>query len=174
MHPTPLGTISPHRSFHARKTAMSKPCSPSGRTECSGGSGRHLDGPETPPLQDCWTEQKFVPETLRFMRLLVLAFVAALSLTTLAAAQPLPNQPNKQTACSWRIFPRRHRSAARLASRNVSMVHMESVYTMRSYIFERRGTEAPRRVGMVTCTRSSQRQFKRAKPAPKPNIIPAD
>jgi hypothetical protein len=115
-----------------------------------------------------------VPETLRFMRLLVLAFVAALSLTSLAAAQSTP-KPAQQTD---RLFVEDLSAPPQVGSATSEQERLDGAYgvcyTMRSYIFERRGTEAPRRVGMVTCTRSSQRQFKRAKPAPKPNIIPAD
>ncbi len=105
------------------------------------------------------------------MRLLMLAVVSALSLTSLAAAQS-----NKQQTDRLLV---QHPSTP--AEREVGSPEQQTLddvhgvcYTMRSYIFERRGTEAPRLVGMVTCTRSSQRQFKRAQPAPMPKLIPAD
>jgi hypothetical protein len=109
------------------------------------------------------------------MRLLMLTLASALSLTSLAAAQS-NTHPDQQRTDRLLV---QHPSTP--AEREVGRPEQQApddahgvCYTMRSYIFERRGTEAPRLVGMVTCTPSSQRQFKRAKPAPKPNLVPAD
>ena len=107
------------------------------------------------------------------MRLRMLALCATLSLTSLAA-----DQANQQRSEEKERFLTEHPSTPPqldIATPEQERVDVDDVcYTMRSYIFERRDTEAPRPVGVVTCTRSSQRQFKRAKPAPKPKLIPAN
>lgn len=108
------------------------------------------------------------------MRLLMLALVSALSLSSLAAAQS--NIPPDQQKKDRLLVQQPPTPAEReLGTPEQHAFDDDGVcYTMRSYIFERRGTEAPSLVGMVTCTRSSQRQFKRAQPAPKPKLIPAN
>ncbi len=109
------------------------------------------------------------------MRLLMLALLSALSLTSLAAAQS--NTPPGQQQMH-RLLTQHPSTPAERDAASPEQQALDDAsgvcYTMRSYIFERRGTEAPRLVGMVTCTRSSQRQFKRAQPAPTPKLIPAD
>jgi len=109
------------------------------------------------------------------MRLLMLVLVSALSLSSLAAGQSDAQPGEQQTE---RSMVEHSPTPPDLEVGTPEQQRLDDAdgicYTMRSYIFERRGTEAPRLVGMVTCTRSSQRQFKRAKSAPKPKLIPAD
>jgi hypothetical protein len=107
------------------------------------------------------------------MRLLVLSLVAGLSFTSLAAAQSNSNPAQDPARVAGE-----HASTPQLDVGSAEPEPLDAAdgvcYTMRSYIFKRRGTEAPRLAGMVTCTPSTQRQFKRAKPAPKPRLVPAD
>ncbi len=108
------------------------------------------------------------------MRLLMLALVSALSLTSLAAAQSNA-QPDEEKTGSLLVQHPSTPAERELGTPEQQAFDDDGVcYTMRSYIFERHGTEAPRLVGMVTCTRSTQRQFKRAQPAPMPKFVPAD
>ncbi len=106
------------------------------------------------------------------MRLLVLALVAGLSFTSLGAAQSNANPAQDPARVAGE-----HPSTPQLDIGSADRESLDGAdgvcYTMRSYIFERRGTEAPRLAGMVTCTPSTQRQFKRAKPAPKARLLPA-
>ncbi len=109
------------------------------------------------------------------MRLLMLALVSALSLTSFAAGQSNGQPGQQQTERLLAEHPSTPPQVDIGSPEHQRVDDADGVcYTMRSYIFERRDTEAPRLVGMVTCTRSSQRQFKRAQPAPKPKLIPAD
>jgi hypothetical protein len=108
------------------------------------------------------------------MRLLILALCAALSVTSLAAAQS-NHQRSEEKERSLTEHPSTPPQFDIVTPEQERVEDADGVcYTMRSYIFERRDTEAPHLVGTVTCTRSSQRQFKRAKRAPKPKLIPAD
>jgi hypothetical protein len=48
----------------------------------------------------------------------------------------------------------------------------DTCYTMRSYLFERDGTDAPEITGETTCTPANKRAFKRV--VPKARLVPAN
>jgi hypothetical protein len=48
----------------------------------------------------------------------------------------------------------------------------DTCYTMRSYLFERGGTDAPKMTGETTCTPASKRAFKRV--VPRARVVPAN
>ena len=104
------------------------------------------------------------------MRSLLLALL--LSLTALALAQSNTAANNASSTQSASVAPTLHHHVAPRA-RYEDQSDDGTCYTMRTYYFERQDGNAPELKGMSTCTRTSQRDLKRAERDHPPRLIPA-
>jgi hypothetical protein len=107
----------------------------------------------------------------------VLSLVAVLLLSSSLPAQTVSGDELKQAIPPDQMWQSKNHSDSVLATelqRRDLPNYPARCFFIRSYNFERHGTEAPKLKNMTTCTPAKNDQFKQTDKKPKARLIPAN
>ena len=107
----------------------------------------------------------------------VLSLLVLLLLSSSLPAQTVSGDDQKPTFSPNQIWQPKNYSDSVLATEPQGRVlpnYPARCFFIRSYNFERRGTEAPKLKNMTTCTPAKNDQFKQTDKKPKARLIPAN